>query len=193
MRSVGKITITTICLLFIAAGFFSASAYAKEQSNDALVQERTAVCYVDGVVFDDLVLGAQGSIQFVYLDAKLSRALSKAHSDIAEAKTPLYPFPEWMEEGNNYFSTGKRRDSVTFIAKLETFKPWEVDPTQIFVSGYRLTKNDVLSPSMTNPFGDVPSGTTGYFAFSVPGSQIKAGAEINLGYGEYSVKWKVPK
>lgn len=184
---------TIICLLCAAVVFFSAAAYAKTPGNEALVQERAAICYVDGVVFEGLVLGAQGSIQFVYLDAKLSNAMSKAHADLAEAKTSRYPFPEWMEESNNYFGKEGKQGSATFIAELEAFKPWDVDPEQIFIGDYHLSKNDILSPSMTNPFGEVESGTVGYFAFTVPKSKIKAGAEISLGYGEYSVTWRVPK
>lgn len=180
-----------ICMLCITAPLFSLQAAAK--TNDTLVQERTSTCYVEGAVFDDMILGSKGAIQFVYLDAKLSNALSKAHSDIAEAKSPSSPFPEWMEDSNHFFAKEGKRGYVIFMAKLEAFKPWNVEQSEIFVGNYRLTKNDILTPSMTNPFGEIPSNTVWHFVFAVPKSEVKQGSEIKLGYGEYSVKWKVPK
>lgn len=183
-----------VCLLCILASFFSVTeGQAKELDSNALVEERTALCYVEGAVFDDLILGSKGVIQFVYLDSKLSKALSKAHSNITEAKTPRYPFPRWIEEGGLYFGKEGTKGSVIFIAELEAFKPWEVEPFEVFVGSYHLTKNDILSSSMTNPFGDIPSGTVGHFVFAVPASEVRPGTEINIGYGEYSVKWRVPK
>lgn len=180
-----------ICLLCAIALTFPAAALAKDD-NDALMLERAAVCYVEGERFDGLILGSKGSIQFVYLDVKLSKALNKAHADLAGAKTARFPFPEWLEEYNQYFAKAGK-DKVVFIAELETFKPWDVEPAEIFIGGYHLTKNDILSPSMTNPFGEVPSETVAYFAFTVPKSEIKPGTEISIGYGEYGVKWKIPK
>lgn len=183
-----------ICLMLAAFIIFGQrSVQAKEPDGTALIQERSAFCYVEGEAFEDLVLGAKGLIQFVYLDANLSRALSKAHEDLANAKTARYPFPEWLEDGNHFYAKEGRQGQVIFVAELETFKPWEVDSSQFFVGGYRLSKNDILTPSMTNPFGDLPSGSVWHFAFAVPKSEVRPGAEINLGYGEYSVKWKVPK
>lgn len=194
MRNNKKLIIA--CLLCIFALFFAVTeglAAAKEPDSNALLDERTAICYVEGMVFEDLILGSKGVIQFVYLDSKLSKALGKAHSNITEAKTPLHPFPRWIEEGGVYFGKEGTKGSVIFMVELETFKPWEIDPFEFFVGNYHLTKNDILSPSMTNPFGDMPSGTVEHFVFAVPASEVKPGTEVNIGYGEYSVKWRVPK
>lgn len=182
-----------ICLLCAVLALFSPAAYAKGPDYNAILMDRTAICYIDGTDFDGLVLGAQGSIRFIWLDSRLSAAMSKAREDLNEGKVSTYPFPEWIEDNGQYFAREGKRGYVVFIAELETFKPWDVDPTQIFVGGYHLTKNDVMSPSMNNPFGEVPSGTTGYFAFAVPKSEVRPGTEITLGYGEFGVKWRVPK
>lgn len=183
-----------ICPFCIVALLFSLPAVqAKELANDVLVQERTAVCYVEGEVFDSLILGSKGSIQFVLLDNKLSKALSKAHSDIAEAKTSRYPFPEWMEDNNHFFAKEGKSGYVIFMAELKAFKPWNVSQSEIFVGDYHLTKNDILTPSIVNPFGEIASGTVWHFVFAVPKSEVRQGSEINIGYGRYSVKWKVPK
>lgn len=192
MKSSKKLIIA--CLLCVFASFFTVvEGRAKEPDSNALVEERTALCYVEGMVFEDLILGSKGVIQFVYLDSKLSKALIKAHSDITEAKTSRYPFPQWIEEGGLYFGKEGTKGSVVFMVELETYKPWDFDPFEVFVGNYHLTKNDILTPSMTNPFGEVPSGTIGHFVFTVPASEVRPGTEINIGYGEYSVKWRVPK
>lgn len=182
-----------LCLFCTTLILFATASYARGTDYDALLKERTAVCYIDGTEFEELVIGAQGSIRFVFLDSKLSGAMSKARSDLNEGKVSRYPFPQWIEDGGAYFAREGKRGYVVFIAELETFKPWDVDPAQVFVGGYHLTKNDIQTSSMNNPFGDVPSGTVGYFVFTVPKSEVKPGAEIALGYGEYGVKWKVPK
>lgn len=182
------------CLLCVLVSCFTlAEALAKEPDSNVLVGERTAVCYIEGEVFDDLILGSRGVIQFVYLDSKLSKALSKAHADIAGGKTPLSPFPQWIEQNHSYFAKEGKQGKVVFMAELESFRPWDFDPSEVFIGNYHLTKNDILSPSMTNPFGELPSGMVGDFVFVVPASEVKPGTEINIGYGEYSVKWKVPK
>lgn len=182
-----------ICLLCAALLFFTAESNAKDIDYDAILRERMAVCYIDGTAFEGLVLGAQGSIRFVYLDSRLSGVMRKARSDLAEGKVSYYPFPEWIEEHGKYFANEGKQGYAVFIVEFETFKPMDVDPTQVFAGGYHLTKNDILTPSMTNPFGEVPSGMVGYFAFTVPKAEVKPGSEITLGYGEYEVKWRVPK
>lgn len=181
------------CLLCAALLFFTGESYAKAQDYDAILRERTAICYVDGTAFEGLILGAQATVRFVYLDSRLSGAMGKARSDLTGGKVAYYPFPEWIEEHGNYFAKEGKRGYVVFIVELETFKPMDVDPAQIFVGGYHPTKNDILTPSMTNPFGEVPSGMVGHFAFTVPKGEVKPGSEISLGYGEYEVKWRVPK
>lgn len=186
-------TVAVISLFCLVTILSAAAVYAREPDYDAILQERTSICYIDGTDFDGLVLGAQGSIRFVCLDSRLSGAMRGARMGINEGKASHYPFPEWIEEGGIYFAKEGKRGQVVFIAELEVFKPCDVDPERVFVGGYHLTKHDILTPSMTNPFGEVPSGTVGYFVFTVPKSEIKPGAEVIMGYGEFGVKWKVPK
>ena len=46
---------------------------------------------------------------------------------------------------------------------------------------------------MTNPFGELGSDQTGFFAFVVPASELKKGEETQIGYGDESALWKVMK
>lgn len=180
-----------ICLLCVMI-FFCGPLYAAPVSPEQLIAERTSVCYIDGQVFEGLVLGATGMIEFVYLDSKLVSALRRAHQDLVDARASNFPFPAWIEEGN-YQTTSGKKGYAMFVARLEAFKPWNVDPELIFVGGSKLNKRDVATSSMTNPFGEVPSGEQGTFVFAVPQAEVKAGREISIGYGEFSVKWRVPK
>ena len=128
------------------------------------------------------VIGARGAIQMIYVDEQLSRAIT------ADSR-----LQDWVYDMAQYYGTDATRKKRLFIAHIDVYKPWDFDYTQIFVGDYHLQKGDVLSPSMTNPFGPQPSKSDGFFAFVVPASAAKAGAEIKIGYGDDSETWKVPK
>ena len=48
---------------------------ADKADMDKLLNERQIDCWVEGEAFGDLILGARGSIQFIYLSVKLSKAI----------------------------------------------------------------------------------------------------------------------
>lgn len=157
---------------------------ADASTNDlnSLLDERQTDCWVEGELFGDLVLGSRGTIQFIYLDAKLSKAIS--------AEQGLAP---WVDDLNQYYGSPETRKKALFIANLEANKPWTVEEQKISIGGYHLTKKDVISSSWKNPFGTVDAGTSWQFAFVVPQDKVKPGTEIMVGYGDDLIKWKVPK
>ncbi|NLX84184.1 MAG: hypothetical protein GXZ00_01000 [Synergistaceae bacterium] len=155
---------------------------ADKTEMDKLLSERQIDCWVEGEAFGDLILGARGSIQFIYLDAKLSKAIAEK-SDLAS----------WVDDLNQYYGSTETRKKILFIANLESNKPWTVEEEKISVGGYHLTKKDVISSSWKNPFGTVDAGTNWQFAFVVPKEFVKPGKEILVGYGDDLTKWRVPK
>lgn len=157
-------------------------AEAAQNDFKSLLDERQIDCWVEGEIFGDIILGSRGTIQFIYLDAKLSKAIS--------AEQALAP---WVDDLNQYFGSSETRKKVLFIANLEANKPWTVEEEKISVDGYHLTKKDVVSSSWKNPFGTIDAGTNWHFAFAVPQDRVRPGTEIMVGYGEDLVKWKVPK
>lgn len=158
-------------------------AYAAEAPDIAhLLDERQTDLWVEGQHMGDIVFGARGSMQFIYVDAKLSKAITESTN-----------LESWVGEMAQYFGTEAVKGKSLFIVHINTYKPWDFDPTKIQVAGRNLEKNDVLSSSMTNPFGQLASKDDGYFAFAVPASLVKPGASVTLGYGDDSQTWKVPK
>jgi hypothetical protein len=157
-------------------------AEADQNDINSLLEERQIDCWVEGELFGELILGSRGTIQFIYLDAKLSKAISTEHS--------LAP---WVDDLNQYYGSPETRKKVLFIVNLEANKLWTVEEEKISVGGYHLTKTDVISSSWKNPFGTVDAGTSWQFAFVVPQDKVKPGTEIMVGYGDDLIKWKVPK
>lgn len=171
-----------LILFAIVACPVSFRADAGPKDLNSLLDERQTDCWVEGELFGDLVLGSRGTIQFIYLDEKLSKAISEEQG--------LAP---WVDDLNQYYGSPETRKKVLFIANLEANKPWTVEEEKISVGGYHLTKKDVISSSWKNPFGTVDAGTSWQFAFVVPQDKVKPGTDIMLGYGEDLIKWKVPK
>lgn len=173
------IRLLTLCIILSPLSF---RAYAAQDDLKTLLDQRQIDCWVEGEVFGDLILGSRGTVQFIYLDAKLSRAISSEQG-----------LAGWVDDLNQYFGSPETKKKVLFIANLEANKPWTVEEEKISVGGYRLTKKDIISSSWKNPFGTVDAGTAWQFAFVVPQEYAKPGNEIMVGYGEDLIKWKVPK
>ncbi len=129
-----------------------------------------------------MIIGARASLQIIYVDKKLADAVTE------DLKTD-----EWAKQMVQYLGSDAPRGIGPSIAHTLTFKPWDVDPKNVFIGGYSLRHGDVLSPSMTNPFGPLDSGVKGFFAFVVPLSELKKGKEIKIGYGDDYALWKAPK
>lgn len=170
-------------LLTLLSLVFCPSAFAEEAQDIApLLDARQSDVWVEGQHMGDMVLGARGAMQFIYVDAKLSKAI-----------TSNPKLENWVGEMAQFFGTEAVVKKAMFIVHLDTYKPWDFDLTKVHVAGYHLTKDDILSSSMTNPFGQLASKDEGYFAFAVPAKLIKAGQEITIGYGDDSDTWTVPK
>ena len=184
-ETVKKVQVLFSLLLFFFILLISPACPLSAADNadmDKLLNERQIDCWVEGEAFGDLILGARGSIQFIYLDAKLSKAISEKVS-----------LASWVDDLNQYYGSTETRKKVLFIVNLEANKPWTVEEEKISVGGYHLTKKDVISSSWKNPFGTVDAGTNWQFAFVVPHEYAVPGKEILVGYGEDLIKWRVPK
>lgn len=178
------IVLYIVSILVVGLVIFSpgATVAAEKEDLNTLLEKRQVDCWVEGELFGDLVLGSRGTIRFVYLDGKLSKAIMDNEG-----------LASWVDDLNQHYGSPSTKKKALFIATLEANKPWRVEEEKISVGGYSLVKKDVVSSSWQNPFGMVDSGTTWNFAFVVPAEIVKPGKEIEIGYDEYLVKWKVPK
>lgn len=170
-----------LCVLFASAAFAREREPGDVKASELLDSRQTSV-WVEGERLGDMVIGARGALQIIYVDKKLANAL-----------TLDFSISDWAKQMAQYYGSDGTRGKALFIAHVETYKPWTFDPAQLFVGGYRVTEDDVLSPSMTNPFGELGSDQMGYFAFVVPAKELKKGKEIPIGYGDDSALWTVPK
>ena len=147
-----------------------------------LTDERQTDIWVEGESLGDIRIGARGALQVIYIDEAMAKAM---RSDVT-VPLPVFDMAQ-------FYGSEAARGKKLFIAHVETYKPWDFDYTNVFIGDYHLKKGDILSPSMTNPFGPLASKTEGYFAFAVPASVLKEGKEIQIGYGDYSETWKALK
>ncbi|MDO5563129.1 MAG: hypothetical protein Q4F74_05890 [Synergistaceae bacterium] len=161
----------------------SVVCFAKPAADvEGLLKDRQSICWVEGTVMGDMVLGARGTVQFIYLDEALSRAIVENNQ--------LAP---WVDDLNQYFGSERTNKKELFLIQVETYKPWNVDISKFIIGNYHPTIDDVLSPSVTRPLGNLESGLKLQMAVVVPQSEVKPGKTVKLGYDKDTVEWKAPK
>jgi hypothetical protein len=146
-----------------------------------MVAERTARMYLEGQVLGDMVLGARARLDFIYIDQPLVEATRGSHE-----------VPEWLQWNTNYFGTRKSGEDALYLLVFETYKPWTFEPEMISVNGSPLEEGDIVTRPAYVPRGDLPSGYTGRFAFTIPAEFVKPGGEVVFRCREDSVTWAVP-
>lgn len=91
MKKLLTVMIIIMTISILTSPSFSA---VKQEDFDKLLAERQSSCWVEGETLGDIVIGARGIIQFIYIDAKLSEA-------IAADRTLAY----WLDDFNQYFGS----------------------------------------------------------------------------------------
>ena len=183
-RNVILLLSAAIISLLFSTVFASAMEVPVSKGLDKLLEERQVDCWVEGEAFGDVILGARGSIQFIYLDSAMSKAITNEQG-----------LAGWVDELNQYYGSPSTKKKILFIAQVVANKPWTLEEEKITVGNYHLNKKDIISSSWKSPFqgGAIDPGTKWQFAFVVPASEVKKGKEINIGYGEDLVKWRMPE
>lgn len=174
----------TVALLVVVFMFLtSVTCWAKSDTDvDRLLKDRQAICWVEGEILGDMVLGARGTIQFVYLDEALSRAISENNT-----------LASWVDDLNQYYGSEKTKKMELFLIQVETYKPWDVEISKFFIGNYHPNIDDVISPSVSRPLGSLESGLKQQMAVVVPAAEVRRGSTVKLGYGKDTVEWKVPR
>ena len=177
-----------LSLIFCCAGAACASA-ERLSGIQKLLLPRSVVCWVEGALFGDIVLGARSRLDFVCVDRKLGDALSNLSPDSTGGDN-LYSVPEWLRVyGKDY---KKEPGKTLFVLKIESFKPWSFDTSLIFIGDYQVKSGDVITGIMLDPSYEIKGGVTGLpgdysgqVSFFVPSSLLK-NSTLSVGYGEYS-------
>lgn len=166
--------LTVLLLLVTATAAFSADL-------EALVEERTVTLYPEGQLLGDLVIGARGKIEFVYVDKALAHAIR--NTDMA---------PEWLSWYSRHWGTDKAKGKALFIIRYRANKPWTFNTGDLSVGGRRLERGDILTDKAFIVEGDLPTGTEGILSAVVPLEKASPGKATTLAYLEDSVEWTAP-
>jgi hypothetical protein len=189
----------TLCLILTLAIalLVPVSAFAAPTSAAAqkFFERRLIRVWYEGLVMDELVLGARGKLTFLYVDARMGSAIQKLNTPTENAMPPDVA-KHLLSYTGNY---GRRKGHTLFAVSVEAFKHWSFNPTELTVGGYRVTDEDLVTGVVGDRRYEISPGVnelaadyTGMFSFYVPNEHLKAGTGIEIAYGEYPTVWTVP-
>ena len=165
--------------LLLALLFLPAEGEAAEDL-ETLLQQRSAVVWVEGQLLGDMMIGAKARLTFIAVDGKLAEA---AWSD---------PFaPEWLKTNVAFSGDRKLRKKKLFIVLVETIRNFTLELPMITIGTHTLSAEDVLTNRHYIPVGDLPPDLTAPFAAAVPAAAVK-GEKIFLRVGDYSAEMEFP-
>jgi len=165
-----------ICFLFTAG----TAAFAADV--EKLVEDRTVMLHPEGQVLGNMVLGARGKIQFIYVDRTLAKAVQN---------DPVSP--DWLSWNARHWGTDPVKGKTLFIIRYEAYKPWSFSPGDITIGGRNIEPGDILTRKAFIVEGELPSGTLGIIAVAVPSETASPGMPTVFGYSDASAEWTVPK
>ncbi|HDQ92793.1 MAG TPA: hypothetical protein ENN89_01590, partial [Synergistetes bacterium] len=99
-----------------------------------LLEERTVTLYPEGQLLGNMVIGARGKMQFIYVDGTLAKAVREDHS-----------VPEWLSWHAKHWGTDPVKGKTLFILKYEAYKPWDFQMTDVSVGGRAVEAGDILT------------------------------------------------
>jgi len=173
-----------------------AEAASPRKDIESLYPARSAVCWYDADILDDLALNARGKITFIYVDAKLGRALGRLREEQRKSGATT-DIPQNVFAYAAKYNT--RKHQALFAARVQAPKLWEFDSSKLSVGGYSPNEKDIITGGSSNPSIELKSGVrelqkgyNGFIGFFVPDTALTPGTEIQLGYDGYMVDWKVP-
>ena len=177
MKWYGNIVVVFLLVFILLPGG------AAEASGDlqTLLDERSAVLWIDGEVLGDLVIGARAQAALIYVDGKLSEA---AWGDQTA--------PDWLKTQTGYYGSREARKKKLFIIRLKTINNFTLDHSMIKIGSHVLTPADVLTNKHYVPVGDLPAGLTADFAVVIPNAAVK-GKSVSFSVGVYSTELEYPK
>ena len=122
-------------IVFLMALFLLAASIAAFSADlEPLVQERTVFIYPEGQVLGNMVIGARGKMEFIYVDKTLAHA-------IRDGDMPS----DWLSWYSRHWGTEDVNGRILFIIRYEATKPWSFDPGAISIGGRSLERKDILT------------------------------------------------
>ncbi len=148
---------------------------------ETLVKDRTVVLYPEGQLLGNMVIGARGKIEFIYVDRTLAHAIRSA--DMA---------PDWLAWYSRHWGTDDTKGKTLFIVRYEANKPWNFSTADLSIGGKDISPGDILTEKPFVAEGDLPTGTVGMLALAVPSELAFPGRATVISYLDDSVEWTVP-
>ncbi len=171
-----KPLVLLMVLLLMATATASISA-----DLETLVKDRTVVLYPEGQLLGNMVIGARGKIEFIYVDRTLAHAIRS--TDMA---------PDWLSWYSRHWGTDDTKGKTLFIVRYEANKPWNFSTANLSIGGKNISPGDILTEKPFVAEGDLPTGTVGMMALAVPSGLASPGRATVISYLEDSVEWTVP-
>ncbi len=170
-------------LMLCALAFLCCAGAARADEVGTLLSERTTTLWIEGEQLGDMMIGARALMEFIYVDAALSRIAAENGPDV----------PEWLAWHAKHFGTKETRKKVLLIVRFEARKRWTLDPMKIRVNGRSLEETDILSNKDFIPTGELLGGSSGSFAICIPAAKLDDGkGRMQVRYGEYEASLPLP-
>lgn len=167
------------CTLAKAETKFEGMKHSLEEQ-ERMYKDRTSVLYIDARQLGDMLVGYSAILEFVMSD-----------NDLVENLANFTCLPNWFYDASFSFSNADMDKYVCFACHVTFSQVWNLDPLKIKIGDYQLQKEDIISPSASNPFGEFPSGEDGYFVFRIPIRVLKGKKTVDISYENNKVTWKV--
>lgn len=170
-------------LMLCALAFLCCTGAARADEVETLLSGRTTTVWIEGEQLGDMIIGARALMEFIYVDAALSRIAVENGPDV----------PEWLTWHAKHFGTRETRKKALLIVRFEARKRWTFEPMHIRVNGRSLEEADILSKKEFIPTGELPAGSSGSFAICIPAAKLDDGkGRMQVRYGEYEASLTLP-
>ena len=186
MKKINKVIILAFLLSCFCLPAFAETRFEGMKNSlevqSKMYQDRLSVLFIDAKQVGNMLVGYKGVLEFVLSDY-----------DLVENLSAFTNLPDWYYDASYSFSNSDPDKELCFACHVTFSAVWDFDPLKIKIGDYQLQRSDILSPSASNPFGEFPPDTDGYFVFRVPLSVIKGKTTIDISYENNKVTWKVVK
>lgn len=169
-------------LFLFCAALVGAAAAAENDSAAELLRSRTAIVWVGGQRFGDMVAGANAKLYFQFFDKKL---IERIYSEPSS-------FPDDIIWHAADIDKASRAKCSLVMILYRALTPWTFDPAKITLNGEPLEKKRVYSSLLAIPTGQIGTGTEDVITFGVPRSLCRPGSTLVFGYDGETAEFVVP-
>jgi hypothetical protein len=164
-----------------------------------LIAKRSSSIFTESIDLGGLRVGGRGKIIFTWLDRSLIKTLEK-YPDVSESITNGIGY--YHNKKPEIAKLIKNRD--VFLLTYQAIKRWDFKIEDIVINGYRLTVDDILTPTFHRVLGEIPpfkeraklaesEDELEDYELHVAVPPLPKSGKVKLSYGEDTVEWIIPK